>query len=125
MPRAQVMIVPNEDIATERHLDLRTFEGFLERMVPYKYRIKDARYLSRYRLHHRCADAFRRGRAVIVGDAAHVHSPVGGQGMNTGIQVRSGRCVVARVSWATQQHARLHVCIALLDKSDHFRAPAG
>jgi 2-polyprenyl-6-methoxyphenol hydroxylase-like FAD-dependent oxidoreductase len=42
-------------------------------------------WFSTYRVHHRVADRFRRGRAFILGDAAHVHSPVGGQGMNTGI----------------------------------------
>jgi 2-polyprenyl-6-methoxyphenol hydroxylase-like FAD-dependent oxidoreductase len=42
-------------------------------------------WFSTYRVHHRVADQFRRGRAFLVGDAAHIHSPVGGQGMNTGI----------------------------------------
>jgi 2-polyprenyl-6-methoxyphenol hydroxylase-like FAD-dependent oxidoreductase len=42
-------------------------------------------WFSTYRVHHRVADHFRRGRAFLVGDAAHIHSPVGGQGMNTGI----------------------------------------
>ena len=42
-------------------------------------------WFSTYRVHHRVADHFRRGHAFVVGDAAHVHSPVGGQGMNTGI----------------------------------------
>jgi hypothetical protein len=36
-------------------------------------------------VHHRVADHFRNGRAFLLGDAAHIHSPVGGQGMNTGI----------------------------------------
>lgn len=40
---------------------------------------------SRFRLHHRVADAYRRGRILLAGDAAHVHSPAGGQGMNAGI----------------------------------------
>jgi 2-polyprenyl-6-methoxyphenol hydroxylase-like FAD-dependent oxidoreductase len=36
-------------------------------------------------VHHRVAEHFRRGRAFLLGDAAHIHSPAGGQGMNTGI----------------------------------------
>ena len=36
-------------------------------------------------MHHRVADHFRKGRAFLLGDAAHIHSPAGGQGMNTGI----------------------------------------
>jgi 2-polyprenyl-6-methoxyphenol hydroxylase-like FAD-dependent oxidoreductase len=42
-------------------------------------------WFSAYRVHHRVADRFRAGRAFLLGDAAHIHSPVGGQGMNTGI----------------------------------------
>ncbi|MCU1384694.1 MAG: FAD-dependent oxidoreductase [Acidobacteria bacterium] len=42
-------------------------------------------WFSTYRVHHKVADRFRTGRAFLLGDAAHVHSPVGGQGMNTGI----------------------------------------
>jgi 2-polyprenyl-6-methoxyphenol hydroxylase-like FAD-dependent oxidoreductase len=42
-------------------------------------------WFSTYRVHHRIADRFRDGRAFLLGDAAHVHSPVGAQGMNTGI----------------------------------------
>ena len=42
-------------------------------------------WFSTYRVHHRVADSFRNSRAFLLGDAAHIHSPVGGQGMNTGI----------------------------------------
>src|SRR5213078_3533210 len=42
-------------------------------------------WFSTYHVHHRVAERFRSGRAFLVGDAAHIHSPVGGQGMNTGI----------------------------------------
>ena len=40
---------------------------------------------SRFRVHHRVADVYRAGRVLLAGDAAHVHSPAGGQGMNAGI----------------------------------------
>lgn len=46
----------------------------------------DVDWFSTYRVHHRVASAFRKGQLFLAGDAAHVHSPVGGQGMNTGLQ---------------------------------------
>jgi hypothetical protein len=42
-------------------------------------------WFSTYRVHHRVAERFRSGRVFLLGDASHIHSPVGGQGMNTGI----------------------------------------
>ena len=48
--------------------------------------VRDPGWLSRFRLHHRQAARYRSGRVFVAGDAAHIHSPVGGQGMNTGIQ---------------------------------------
>ena len=47
--------------------------------------IKRVNWFSTYRVHHRVAAHFRQGLAFLLGDAAHIHSPVGGQGMNTGI----------------------------------------
>ena len=47
--------------------------------------IERVNWFSTYRVHHRVARHFRRGRIFLAGDAAHIHSPVGGQGMNTGI----------------------------------------
>ncbi|KAI2786574.1 hypothetical protein POX_g08960 [Penicillium oxalicum] len=47
--------------------------------------VEKVNWFSTYRSHHRVSDKFRSKRAFIVGDAAHIHSPVGGQGMNTGI----------------------------------------
>ena len=42
-------------------------------------------WFSTYHVHHRVTQHFRKGRAFLLGDAAHIHSPAGGQGMNTGI----------------------------------------
>jgi len=47
--------------------------------------VKKVNWFSTYHLHHRVAAHFGRGRVFLLGDAAHIHSPVGGQGMNTGI----------------------------------------
>jgi 2-polyprenyl-6-methoxyphenol hydroxylase-like FAD-dependent oxidoreductase len=49
-------------------------------------RVRDIVWSSRFRVHHGVAARYRAGRALLCGDAAHVHSPAGGQGMNIGIQ---------------------------------------
>ena len=48
-------------------------------------RITRLNWFSTYRVHHRVAERFQTGRAFLAGDAGHIHSPAGGQGMNTGI----------------------------------------
>jgi 2-polyprenyl-6-methoxyphenol hydroxylase-like FAD-dependent oxidoreductase len=49
-------------------------------------RLRDPGWLSGFSIHRRMVPSFRQGRVFLAGDAAHIHSPVGGQGMNTGIQ---------------------------------------
>ncbi|CAN5498079.1 FAD-dependent monooxygenase [soil metagenome] len=48
-------------------------------------KVDEVNWFATYRVHHRVADRFQGGRAFILGDAGHIHSPAGGQGMNTGI----------------------------------------
>jgi len=55
-------------------------------IAPGVAKVRDTVWSSRFRIHHRVAATPRAGRLLLCGDAAHVHSPAGGQGMNTGIQ---------------------------------------
>lgn len=68
---------------------LPTVEEFklkVDELVPGEVEMGEPVWLTRFRLHHRIAGSFRERRVFLAGDAAHIHSPAGGQGMNTGIQ---------------------------------------
>jgi 2-polyprenyl-6-methoxyphenol hydroxylase-like FAD-dependent oxidoreductase len=66
--------------------DQLRFEDVSGRAIAHlKVEVRTVNWFSTYHVHHRVTDHFRRGRAFLLGDAAHIHSPAGGQGMNTGI----------------------------------------
>src|SRR5437899_1081653 len=66
--------------------DQLAFEDVRDRAIDnLKIEIRKVNWFSTYHVHHRVTDHFRHGRAFLLGDAAHIHSPAGGQGMNTGI----------------------------------------
>lgn len=70
----------------EAHGDKLTWDDVSKGVIRSMHiNIQRVNWFSTYRVHHRVADRFRDGRAFLLGDAAHIHSPVGGQGMNTGI----------------------------------------
>ena len=67
-------------------LELSELQDLASKIVSVPIKIHDPKWLTRFRVHHRIVSRFRKGRVFIAGDAAHIHSPAGGQGMNTGIQ---------------------------------------
>ncbi|MEU9032389.1 FAD-dependent oxidoreductase [Streptomyces sp. NPDC048383] len=66
--------------------DLAFVRRLMDERTPGQAVVRELVWSSRFRVHHRVADRYRAGRLLLAGDAAHVHSPAGGQGMNTGIQ---------------------------------------
>ncbi len=67
-------------------LQIENVSPFLNSVTGKEIKIEHTNWFTEYRLHHRMAEKFRAARCFLIGDAAHIHSPVGGQGMNTGLQ---------------------------------------
>ncbi|KAH8898434.1 FAD binding domain-containing protein [Thozetella sp. PMI_491] len=100
---------------------LDEFQQLLPRFVPGgdKMTLRDPFWLTRFRLHHRVANKYRDGRLFVAGDAAHIHSPAGGQGMNTGIQD------AVNLGWKLAATIRGEQPDAFLDSYDKERRPVG
>jgi len=81
----------------------------------------DTRWLSTYRVHHRVAERLRNGPVFLAGDAAHVHSPVGAQGMNTGLQ--DAHNLACKLADVLQGRAGLVNSDAYLDTYEAERRP--
>jgi hypothetical protein len=82
-------------------------------------RLRDPVWLTYFRLHHRHATRYRAGRVFLAGDAAHVHSPAGAQGMNTGIQD------AWNLGWKLALVSKGVADEALLDSYEAERRPVG
>ncbi|MBE1707272.1 FAD-dependent monooxygenase [Mesorhizobium japonicum] len=86
LPDGSYRVVATMDEAPEKP-DVADIQALLDSRGPTrnKARVLGIGWSSRFRLHHRLVRAYRKDRLFLMGDAAHVHSPAGGQGMNTGI----------------------------------------
>jgi 2-polyprenyl-6-methoxyphenol hydroxylase-like FAD-dependent oxidoreductase len=76
----------DDDTVDTQQLSLTELQAMVDDPTGGAVRVHDPVWLTRFRLHHRQAVTYQRGRVFLAGDAAHIHSPVGAQGMNTGIQ---------------------------------------
>lgn len=87
LPEAgRVRLIGSVHQLPEREGPELTFEDIRGHAIEHmRLEIARIHWFSTYKVHHRVADRFHEGRAFLLGDAAHIHSPVGGQGMNTGI----------------------------------------
>jgi 2-polyprenyl-6-methoxyphenol hydroxylase-like FAD-dependent oxidoreductase len=79
-----IVLLPAGAPALEPTLDV--FQHAVDARGPKGAKVSDPAWMVGFSIHHRRTSHYRKGRAFVAGDAAHIHSPVGGQGMNTGIQ---------------------------------------
>ncbi|WP_430460063.1 FAD-dependent oxidoreductase [Thalassolituus sp. LLYu03] len=83
------------------------------------YGLTEARWMSRFTDGFRQAEHYRNGRVFIAGDAAHIHSPIGGQGLNLGIQD------AVNLGWKLAAVLNYGASPELLDSYESERQPAG
>jgi 2-polyprenyl-6-methoxyphenol hydroxylase-like FAD-dependent oxidoreductase len=69
-----------------RHPELDVFKRLVAERTPLDPNLFDPRWTTAFHAYQRRAETFKKGRVLLAGDAAHSHSPLGGQGMNTGLQ---------------------------------------
>ncbi len=98
---------------------LEEMQALVDRMVPVPTRLSEPRWMTRYRLHRRGVPHYRQGHVFLAGDSAHIHSPAGGQGMNTGIQD------AYNLAWKLALVSRGHAPESLLDTYEQERHPVG
>ena len=84
--RQQASSDPDDDVTTYDPGVFAELQTMVDDPTFGSVRLRDPAWLTRFRLHHRQAARYQEGRVFLAGDAAHIHSPVGAQGMNTGIQ---------------------------------------
>lgn len=111
-----VGILPPE-LRERKDLDFEAVLPSLRKEIGPDFSFQECHWFSPYRVHHRRAERFRIGRCFLLGDAAHIHSPVGAQGMNTGLQD------AYNLGWKLALVASGRADDSLLDTYDSERVP--
>ncbi|AIR98423.1 FAD-dependent monooxygenase [Streptomyces glaucescens] len=107
------------DLPDDVPVDLEEVKEIARLALGDDFGMHDPRWLSRFHSDERQVPAYRVGRVLLAGDAAHVHSPAGGQGMNTGLQD------AANLGWKLAQVLHGHAGPDLLDTYHRERHPVG
>jgi 2-polyprenyl-6-methoxyphenol hydroxylase-like FAD-dependent oxidoreductase len=84
--RCRVSGIVSEDYANKDTISFDEANRDFAKNLKMNVTLSDPQWISLYHAHHRYVAHFRKGRCFLAGDAAHVHSPAGAQGMNTGLQ---------------------------------------
>jgi 2-polyprenyl-6-methoxyphenol hydroxylase-like FAD-dependent oxidoreductase len=84
--RCRVSGIVSEEYADKDTISFDEVNRDFARKLKMELTLSDPQWISLYHAHHRYVAHFRKGRCFLTGDAAHVHSPAGAQGMNTGLQ---------------------------------------
>ncbi|MFN2562116.1 MAG: FAD-dependent monooxygenase [Jatrophihabitans sp.] len=109
--------MPNAGDRAGRPPTFDEIQELVAQRAPRPMTLADPRWLSCFRAQLRITTSYRRGRVLLAGDAAHVHSPAGGQGMNTGM------LDAANLSWKLALVADRRAPDALLDTYEQERLP--
>ena len=103
----------------DQSVELADIQAVLDICLPFKVTISDPIWLAKFAVHQRKVKQYRKGRIFLAGDAAHIHSPIGGQGMNTGIQD------AFNLGWKLALVCQGYASDALLDSYHAEREPIG
>ncbi|KAF0539133.1 FAD binding domain-containing protein [Gigaspora margarita] len=109
-------------LTNKNHITLEELQKLIdERIAPIKLELKNPVWISNFKINERIVNRYRTGRVFIAGDAAHCHSPLGGQGMNLGIQ--DAHNLAFKLALVIRDQAA--DVNKLLDSYEHERYPVG